>query len=491
MTAQHPKHHNFKPPTLFLRTTVLLLICSGLSNMGQAQQGTAPDFTLERALTRATLGLDWQNAELNYTASLRTLEGAQAATGLTANLGADYNLNGKTDGSSDPTQAVGLKADLSMALLPWSAGFDAVRSAQRALSKAAWDRRDQHNQVLINTQNQYFALRISQTDLEISQANLRLRQAQLEVSQKQLLTGQINAASYAASQIDLENAQNTLEQNQNTLEISRLTLANTLGIGTGIDASKPETELGPARTTPSETQLPTAPLEVLVAQAMLQRSDVQKAQIALEQAQDDHSSAQRDRFLPASSLNFSLSQQYSAVNSGSQGAGASQQGYQLGAGLNLQSGNFSLSGSTPIYSNNALTNATSSTTYTLSAKINLPLWNPASDAKISSSQLAVESAQAALERSQRSAELEVRNRYFDLVTACNRVKVSLLSQKQSQQNLETLQAKVKAGLSTPLELESARIQRLQADRDLENNQVSATLADLKLKSALGLELNAH
>jgi outer membrane protein len=454
-----------------VKQLTLMFLLAALPTLAFAQDSS---LSLPNALARVTFGPDWQTADLNYASSQRALDSARASTGLRVNGGADYGLSQRTDISSDANQTATLKADASLAVLPWGAGFDAVRSAERNLSKAGLDRRDQRNQIIINTCTQYFALRSSQTDLELASSTLKWREAQLEVGQKQFANGQINRETLSGQQVNLENAKLNLEQAQNTLEINRLTLANALALESRA--------LGEPSSVPSEPNLPSEKLETLVLQATSRRSDVQKAKIALEQAQDDLSSAQRDRLLPNASLNLGLGQQYSAQGS------ASVQGAQLNAGLNFQTGNASLSVSAPVYASSIPANATTATTFSLSASFSLPIINPSGDAKIDSANRNLEAARASLESSKRSAELDVKNQYFNLVTAKNRVKVARVSQTQSAQNLETFEAKFKAGSATKLDLENAQIQKRQADRDLESQIATAQVAGLKLQQALGLEL---
>jgi outer membrane protein len=430
--------------------------------------------SLENALKQLSSGPDWQNADLTYAASERALESAKAAAGIRVNAGSDYALSQRIDTENAANSGATIKADASIGLLPWSASFDAIRSAERNLVKASLDRRDQHNQAFINASNQYFSLRSSQTDLELAQATLKWREAQLAVGQKQLSLGQITRENLSTQQVNLENAKSNLQQAQNTLEINRLTLANTLGVNAST--------INATASAPLEPKLPTETLEGLVKQAWVKRSDVRKASIALEQAQDELGNAQRDRWLPNASINLGIGQQYSA-----RGA-ANVQGTQVNAGLNFQNGNFSVSGSTPIYSSSLTDDYTSSTSYTLSASISVPVWNPSSDAKIASAQRNLDAAKAAIESSRRSAELDVRNQYLALINAKNRIGVSRLSQTQSAQNLETTQAKLDAGLLTALDLENARVQKRQSDRDLEGNIANAQVAGLRLEHALGLEL---
>ncbi len=447
------------------------VLIAALPALGFAQDSS---LTLANALARLPQGSDWQTADFNYASSERNLESARAATGLRVNAGGDYNLSQRTDIASDASQAATLKADASLGVLPWAASFDTVRSAERNLSKASYDRRDQRNQIIVNATNQYFSLRSSQTDLEIAQATVNLRQSQFENGKKQQALGQISRDSLNTLQVNLENAKVSLEQAQNSLDINRLTLANSLGL----DAQT----LGTTSSAPSEPALPSEKLEVLISQALARRSDVHKASISLEQAQDDLNSANRDRLLPSASLSLGLGQQYSAPGS------ASVQGPQLTTSLNFQNGNLAVSGSTPVYSSSLPANATTATTFSLSASISLPVINPSADSKIETASRNLNAAKLTLESTKRSAELDVRNQYLSLVNNKNRIGVSRLSQTQSAQNLETASAKLGAGLNTKLDLETAQIQKRQSDRDLEGSIANTQVANLKFQNAIGLEL---
>lgn len=449
----------------------LTFLIAAVPVLGFAQDTS---LSLETALKQLSSGPDWQNADLTYTASERALESARAAAGVRVNAGSDYALSQRIDTDNAANSGATIKADASIGLLPWSASFDAIRSAERNLAKASLDRRDQHNQAYINASNQYFTLRSSQTDLELAEATLKWREGQLAVGQKQAALGQITRENMTTQQVNLENAKSNLQQAQTTLEINRLTLANTLGVNAdGLNLTS---------SAPVEPKIPTETLEALIKQAWAKRSDVRKASIALEQAEDDLGNAERDRWLPNASINLGIGQQYSAKGA------ANVQGVQFNTGLNFQTGNFSVSGSTPVYSSSLTDDYTSSTTYTLGASISVPVWSPLGDAKTASAQRNLDAAKAALEGSKRSAELDVRNQYLGLVNAKNRSGVSRLSQTQSAQSLETAQAKLDAGLVTALDLENARIQKRQSDRDLDTSISTAQVAGLRLEHALGFEL---
>ncbi len=435
----------------------------------------AQNLTLEAAQARLPQAPDWQSAELSYQTLQRQLESAQAAAGLRINLGGDYNNSQPVnDGSSSSpngqatvqeSQSLKISGSASMTVLPWSANFESIRSAERALYRASLDRRDARNSLAINLSTQYFNLRQASQDLEIAQATLALREQQLRVTTAQNQNGQATGEQVLSSQQNLENARVNLSNTQGNLELSRLQLSNTLGA-----------EVGQASSAPSLGNLPAEALEQLTTQALTRRSDVLKAQSRLEDAQANLSAANLNRLVPDTSISFGWSERTG------QSQGASAQ-----ASLNFKTGNAALNASSPAYTNPSTT-GTYTSSLTLGLSVSLPILAPSSDSAISSAQTAVDSAKLGLDSARRAAALDVRQRYLEAQTARARVEVSKVGLANANQSLETAKAKLTAGTGTALDVENARVNQLQAMRDLEVAQTQALLALLRLQNALGVNL---
>ena len=141
---------------------------------GNAQSN--PELTLDQALKALPNSLEWQQADLSYLNAQKSLDSARAAAGLRVNAGADTSLGFPSAGNGSQTLSV--SATASLTVLPWSSTFDAVRNAERALTRAALDRTDSRNTLTLNVFNQYFSARLSSTDVEIGKTNLSLSEAQ-------------------------------------------------------------------------------------------------------------------------------------------------------------------------------------------------------------------------------------------------------------------------------------------------------------------------
>lgn len=420
---------------------------------------------LEAALANLPAAPDWRSADLTYESAVRQLEAAYAATGLQLRGGSDYGLSKNLDTGAAANQSLNLTASLSANVLPWSSLSDQIRSAQRALERAALDRRDSRNTLYVNAVNQYLSARLAATDLELAQAGERQAEAQLRVAQAQRQAGQITQETLLTSQRNLENAQATRLQAAGTLENARLTLWNTLGVA-------PST--GSLTTAIPEANLPADPLERLIAQASERRSDVQRALSRLRDAEDALGNARRDRLMPEGSVRLGVGQ-----------ASAQNDVWSLSAGLNFN-GTASLNADYPIV--RGQTTGTPSTQFTLSATVSLPIIAPSADSRIASAETSLNLVRQSYEIARKAAELDIRQRYNEAATAKARVEVARTGVATSTQAEGTAQARSKAGLNTALEVEAARIARLQAERDLEQALVNLHIAVLRLQNATGAEL---
>ncbi|RIH87037.1 TolC family protein [Calidithermus roseus] len=441
----------------------------GASSLGQAQ-----GLSLEAALAALPRTVEWQNAELAYESALRSLEAAQAAVGLKVTGSGSYSLGGSQSASSSTSgQNLSLGASASMTVLPWSSAYDSIASAQRALERAALTRRDSRNSLVINLTSQYFALRQAQQAEALAQATLRLRENQLRVAQARYQAGQASFTDFLSAQQDLDSARLDAASASGNLEIARQALASTLGLAPAA--------LSSLSTAPSAPTLPSTPLESLIEQAMSRRSDVLAALSRLQDAQASLASAQRDRWLPDASLSLS----YSNGASGSSGGGSTS----VTAGLNFKSGSASLGTSIPLVSS-ATSTGTSVSSWNLGLSLALPVLAPSSDAQLSNAQTALELAQLSLQSARRSAELDVRQKYLAAQSALAKVSLAQGALSSAAKNLETAEARLKAGTGTALEVQSAQVGRQQAQNNLEATTAQAYLAWLNLHSALGADLTA-
>ncbi|ADD29721.1 outer membrane efflux protein [Meiothermus ruber DSM 1279] len=417
----------------------------------------AQGLDLSDALKALPSTLDWQSADLSYESAVRQLEAALAAQGLKLSGGADYTLR---EGSGSGLTVSGTA---SLGVLPWSSSADAVRSAERALERAALARREARNNLYIALHTQYFNLRQAQADLALAQATLALRERQLQIVTAQNQAGSATLSDLLTAQQNLDTARSSLLSAQGALELARLTLAGTLGLN-------PQ-QLGNPTTPPEEPSLPDEGLEALLQRALASRPDVLRALSQLRDAEENLASAERNRLIPNASVTV----------------GYSDSGSTLSAGLNLKSGTASLSAALPV---GQATSSTLSQGYSLGLSLSVPIFDPVSDSSIRTAQTALQAARQALETARRAAELDVRQKYQNLQTAQAAIAAARAALNTANQNLRTAQARLQAGTGTSVEVQAAQVSQLQAQRNLEAALIQAQLAALALQNALGADLTA-
>ncbi|MBB6097533.1 outer membrane protein TolC [Deinobacterium chartae] len=434
-----------------------------------AAQG--PSLTLEAALALLPQSPGWRAAELSYQAAQRSLEAARAAVGLSLEAGGDGNTS-LNFGNGNTSLSASASATLSTALLPWAPVHDTVRSAERALQRAALDRRDARNTLALSVYTQYYAARAAARNLEAARQRAALAARQLEVAQAQRALGAASAETVLDRQRTLEEAQAQLSAAQGSLDLGLRTLSNTLGI---------QPAAYQLTSAPSAAALPSAALDELVQAAHSRRSEVLKAASNLEDARAKLAAAEKDRALPE----FSLTAQAGQIGSGSGNSGAVVSG-----SLNFKSGTGSLSASAPLFSTSSSgstgsgSNSGGGLALGLSARIHL--LDPAGDAAIASARTATASSELALATARQSVELDVRQRYQEALNAAAQLPALNTALARARQALATAQARFEAGLSTALDVETARLDVLSAESALEAAQASALEADLRLQTALGI-----
>ncbi len=440
-----------------------------LAFFGAATAQTAPQLPLQPVLEFMPNTLDWRVADLNLETAARQLDAARAAAGLNVAGGSRYdysnrNVNGvNTDGGN-----LVLSVNASLTVLPWGPAFDAVRTATRGFERAALDRIDARNQIYLNAITLYYSTRIAIQDLELARASETLSATQLKNADAQLKNGVINRDAYLSIQRGSEAARVATLTARNALEITKIGFFNAI--------NQPVRDDVVLVTAPTELALPQGNLEGLLTNALTRRGDVLKAKSRVDDAEDALKNADRDRLLPASSVSVGIGQF----------AGQTQTGASVNAGLNFQSGVVTSSASLPVVYPALPPNVQIGTTFTLSAQLSLPLLAPSSDARIATAKASLESARAGLESVQRGADLDVRQRYNDALSAAARLGVARIGVQNSRLALETAQTRLAAGLNTALDVENAKLAQRQAERDLESAVSLQVNAIYRLQNALGI-----
>ncbi|ADV67215.1 TolC family protein [Deinococcus maricopensis] len=446
--------HPPRPPRLTLALTALL--CA----VAHAQTTTTPPaapLTLPDVLRDLHAAPAWQSADLQYLAAQQALDAARARTGLTLTTGADLVSAG-----ADGTWQTGLTArvNASATVLPWSPAYDAVRSAQRALERAALERRDARATLVINAAQQYTAVRLAALDADLASAQLRLARRALDITAAQRAAGAATADAVLEREADVGSAAASADAAQATLTLNAATLANTLGRDlTGAALT----------TTPDDAPAP-APLADLVARALTQRGDVRGAEAALADARAQLAAATRERALP----NLTANAQYGQLSAGQGAAGTVVSG-----ALDLKNGVATGSVSVPLRASSQ----PNAVALGLSASFNL--LDPVADASVNSARTAVASAERALNTARAAVTLDVQARRADLEAARAQLPLAAAAVSRARANADTARAREAAGVGTALDTSRADLAVTQAERAQLAARVNAYLAQLRLQAATG------
>ncbi len=437
------------------------LICSALLLIGSSPGLAVGTLTLKAALQQLPNALEWQSVDLTFAAAGQSLNAARAATGLSLTVGGDAQAGVAVIGSpqvSAGTTAASLSVSgsASLALLPWSAGFDGVRTATRAYDRAALDLRDTRNTLAINLTQSYQSARIAQLDLDNARSSETLAAQQLAVASKQQQNGQVTKDSLENTRKLLENAKLTTLQATQNLELSRTQLFNAIQA----------TDAGETLEPPTPAVTATQPLETLLQTALTQRVDVLKAVSKVGDAEDALNVATRNRLLPSGSVGVSFGQGNGGTN--------------LSSNLGIATGNLSVTGSTPLTGSN-----TTATSLTVSVSANIAVFDPNADAKIRSASLSLDSSRKSLESTRQAAVLDVRQKYADALLQRQRYTFQQQVLSNAVSALETAKKRFALGSLTALEVTQAQLTVSQAQRDLENQLATLNLSLIRLENATG------
>jgi outer membrane protein TolC len=440
------------------KSILVMIWLLGAVFMGTKANAQSNSLSLETALDLLRQTNDWQISELNFKNAELSLMQAQAATGLQASGNSSYALTAPGSGSN--TQSLSVAANASITVLPWASAFDGVRRAERGLLRAQFERRDAQNNLIISLKGQYFAARLALQDLALAENSEKISQQQWRNAINQKANGQISQESLLLAERNAANASANRQQAERAVALARLTIAS--GIN---QASQGNWNLD---TAPQVLAIPAGNLTLLSEKAFGQRSDVQKALLALQDANENLASSQRDRWLPNASINSSY---------------GSRDSLSLSAGLNLQNGALSVGASYPLLTGNS--SAATPASFSLTASLSLPFVAPASDGKIDSAQVSLKLATIALQNAKQSALLDIQGRLNDTANTAARLDIARLVVASSEQAIATSRARQIAGLTTALEVMQAELTLQQSQRDLEAAVVNQVNAAYKLQQALG------
>ena len=129
-------------------------------------------------------------------------------------------------------------------------------------------------------------------------------------------------------------------------------------------------------------------------------------------------------------------------------------------------------------------------TYTISATLNVPIWNGGrTGADIQQAQAALAQRRAELEDTRSQIESEVRNAYLDLEAAVNQVKVAQQNIELMGETLHQTRQRFEAGVSENVEVVQSQESVAGANLDYIDSVFAHNLAKLALARALGNAAN--
>ncbi|WP_114313536.1 TolC family protein [Thermus caldifontis] len=337
----------------------------------------------------------------------------------------------------------------SLPLLPWGPAQDNLEAAKRAYRQTLLDIKAQENALFQKVLSQYLEAYLAGLDLGVARKALELREAQFKAVEAQQARGQATFQALLEAQASLAQAQADTLQAELSWNLAKARLEASLG----------------TQVEPFPLSLPQTPptLDEALA-ARERRPDVQKARLALEEAEALLAQARRDRFFPSVSLGVSV-----AEGPGSLGVSLDLKTGQLGYSLQYSSG-------------------TSQSQTSLQLQASLPLLQPSQDAALALREGAVEQARRNLANALVTAELDLRSKHQTLVQAQGQLEVVAKSLQAAENSLDNARRRLEAGTGTILEVKQAELGLLQAQRAWEGARAGLLQAYYALLDAMGESL---
>ncbi|THF68933.1 TolC family protein [Deinococcus sp. Arct2-2] len=424
----------------------------------------APALTLAQTLALVRASPGWRSADLQYRSAQLSLDSARARAGLNVTVGTDASLAKVPLDSGDWLGNATLTAQVSASVLPWSATFEGVRIAERALNRAGADLRDARVSLLVQAVRAYGAARDATAGAALAEAQAALAARQLEVARAQRTANLIPELALQERDAGLQSAQNALAQARTAVNLAARALANLLGQSVTLPATAAAFDAVPP--------LPAAPADVdtLVARALVARPEVIRATVQLADAGAQQRAAQLDLSIP----DISAGVQYGQLGSGQGGAGRT-----VGGSLNVKSGVAAAQISFPLRD----PGETAKTGLALSLNASLPVFGSGKGTALASATVGQRAAALALDSARQSVDLDVRQKAADLLTALDRAEEAASALARAQASLTTTRARLEAGLVTPLDVAQAELSAAQAQNALNAATANAYVSSLLLAQA--------
>ena len=423
---------------------------------------TTLTFAQVQTALRASPG--WRSAEERYRAAQFALDAARARAGLNITAGGSLSSVKIPIDTGNLQTSTTLTGQISAAVLPYGSANDPVGSAERALSRAAAELQNTRQTLLLSALQDYLAVQNAAQQETLTAAQSALAARQLEVAQAQRDNNVLSVEDLLTRQQNLQNAQASAIDAQAAREISERQLLSDLGL----DAAASRLSL------PSTPILPgaPAPLAELLARAQQNRSEIVQAASQLDDARAALISARRERWPSLAA----------SVNYGQLVSTTGQNGNTLSGNLDFKTGVAAASASVTLPQ--ATTTAAIPTSLALGLTGSISVLGRAENAGIASAESSVNSAALALQSARSSVELDVRRKYNTALSTRRLLDVQQTALTRAQTTLESVKARLAAGLETELGVQVAEVGLQNAQVSYAQALANAYLATAQLDQAV-------
>ena len=331
-----------------------------------------------------------------------------------------------------PFNVLDVRARVSQSIADFTA-LNNYRSAREVAHAGELSAKDAQDLVVLAVAGAYLQVLAAHARLDSAQAQLDTAKALFERTTQQLKFGRATKIDVNRSQVEVLLDQQRLVTLQNDLAKQKINLARLTG-------------LPPAADYELSNVIPFAPapplnVEDAIKQAYAQRSDLKAAETQVRAAERALAAARAERYPSASA-----SADYGTIGTPSE----------------LRP------------------------TFTVSATLNVPIWNGGrTAADIQQAQAALSQRRAELEDTRSQIESEVRNAYLDMEAAANQVQVAQQNIQLMGETLHQTRQRFEAGVSENVEVVQSQESVAGANLDYIDSVFAHNLAKLSLARALG------
>jgi outer membrane protein TolC len=331
-----------------------------------------------------------------------------------------------------PFNVLDVRARLSQTIADFTSlnNYRAAREVARAGALSAQDAQDL---VVLAVAAGYLQVFAANARLESARVQLETAKALHERTAQQLKFGRATQLDLNRSQVEVLLDQQRLVTLEDDLAKQKISLARLTGLPPNADyALTDQITFAPG---------PPISLEEAIKQALAQRADLKAAEVQVKAAERAVAAARAER-LPSASANADYG--------------------EIGVPPNLRR------------------------TYTVSATLNVPIWNGGrTSADIQQAEAVRARRRAELEDTQSQVEGDVRNAYRDLEAAASQVQVARQNIDLMGQTLHQTHQRFEAGMSENIEVVQAQESVAGANLDYIDSVFAHNLAKLSLARALG------